>query len=116
MFYERYSELCKSIGKTTGTVAQELGVSKSASSAWKTMKRTPSAETVKKIADYFGVTTDYLLGTSDIQKDEADEMAYMLEEIRKNPELRTMFSITRNATPEQLRQYINVIKAIRGDD
>ena len=59
------------------------------------------------------------MGTDDTdsqERYEQQEVADMLDEIRKNPELRTMFSITRNATPEQLRQYINVIKAIRGED
>ena len=37
-------------------------------------------------------------------------------EIRRNPELRTMFSVAKNATPDEIRQYINVIKAIRGEE
>lgn len=45
-----------------------------------------------------------------------DELNEMLEDVRRNPELRAMFSITKKATPEQVRQYIKVIKALRGGD
>ena len=35
---------------------------------WETGKREPDFETTKRIADYFGVSVDYLLGREDTQK------------------------------------------------
>lgn len=70
------------------------------------------------VAEYFGVTVDYLLGNEVNDKlavAEDNELAEILEDIRRNPDLRAMFSLTKNATPEQVRQYIDVIKAIRGE-
>ena len=39
-----------------------LNVTKVAISNWESGKKTPDQETLTKIADYFDVTTDYLLG------------------------------------------------------
>lgn len=62
MFYDVYLALCKKIDKKPSTVAFELGINKSNVSNWKNNGYTPRGEALNKIADYFGVTTDYLLG------------------------------------------------------
>lgn len=103
---ERMSDLCRSIGIRSGVMSDlKMGRSKSLSSA-----------TLSKIAGHFGVSVDYLLGVSGKGTEEDNELAELLEEIRRNPDLRTMFSLTKNATPEEVRQYIKVIKAIRGEE
>ena len=61
IFFERYSELCYSVNETPNSVAKELGVSSGSVTAWKNGTE-PRPKTLSKIADYFGVTTDYLLG------------------------------------------------------
>lgn len=76
----------------------------------------PGADKLQTLAGYFGVSTDYLMGSDDTDTAENDEMAELLEEIRKNPELRTLFSISKRATPEEVRQYIRLIKALRGEE
>lgn len=116
---EKLKMLMENKGITNYRLAKEIGCSPTTVGYWLQGKSAPTAESIQAIAGYFGVSTDYLMGTDDTDTEERyekQEVADMLEEIRKKPELRTMFSITRNATPEQLRQYINVIKAIRGDD
>ena len=61
MFFERYSALCKEHDETPNSVAKKIGASSGSVTAWK--KGTdPRNATLAKIADFFGVTTDYLLG------------------------------------------------------
>ncbi len=61
MFFERYSALCKEHDETPNSVAKKIGASSGSVTAWK--KGTdPRNATLAKIADYFGVSTDYLLG------------------------------------------------------
>lgn len=118
-FNEKLELLMKRKGITNYRLAKEIGCSAASVGYWLSGSKNPTAESIQAIAGYFGVSTDYLMSTDDTNSQEQyeqQEVADMLDEIRKNPELRTMFSITRNATPEQLRQYINVIKAIRGED
>ena len=43
-------------------LAMELGVSQSVVSAWENGSKLPSFKNTVKIAEYFGVSTDYLLG------------------------------------------------------
>lgn len=61
MFWERYLALCNSVNKGPSVVAVELGFSNAASTGWKN-GAVPRASGLKKIADYFGVSVEYLLG------------------------------------------------------
>lgn len=46
-------------------LGQALGVTKQAASRWETGERLPSIEYIESIADYFGVSIDYLVGRTD---------------------------------------------------
>ncbi len=48
-------------------IARILGVSIAAVGFYENEKRDMSPDTIIKLAEYFGVTTDYLLGKSDIR-------------------------------------------------
>lgn len=61
MFYDKYRQLCKSVGKSPSAVAIELGISKGAVSTWKNLGRTPQVAQLQKVADYFHITVDQLL-------------------------------------------------------
>lgn len=64
MFFERVTELCQRKGISLSTAAREIGLSNSAITYWK-RGAVPKASTVQKLADYFGVTVDYLLGNTE---------------------------------------------------
>lgn len=49
-------------------LAQRLGVSQSAIANWEGGSREPNHETTRRIADFFEVTVDYLIGRSDNPK------------------------------------------------
>lgn len=70
-FWERYVRLCMEKGKSPNGVAKELGLSSGSVTAWKNGK-TPHSTTLHKIADYFGVTVNYLLGKTE-QKEKLPE-------------------------------------------
>lgn len=63
MLFERVKNLAKKRNKNLKQVAEEIGLSENAFYKWK--NQSPKAETLQKVADYFGVTTDYLLGRTD---------------------------------------------------
>ena len=63
MFFDIYCELCEAKGVSCKKAAVEIGLSNSITTKWKKTGATPSGDTLSKIADYFGVTTDFLLGT-----------------------------------------------------
>lgn len=61
-FYDRFESLCKDFGVTPTEVARENGITQQAVSLWKKRGSTPSATTVQKLAHYFDVSIEYLLG------------------------------------------------------
>ncbi|MBL1223709.1 helix-turn-helix domain-containing protein [Enterococcus sp. BWR-S5] len=65
--FERVSELAKKQHIGLKELAGEIGLSESAIYHWRTSS--PKAETLQKVAEYFGVTTDYLLGR-EVEKEE----------------------------------------------
>ncbi|MCI8811070.1 MAG: helix-turn-helix transcriptional regulator [Oscillibacter sp.] len=62
-FYEIYRHLCKRAGKSDNAVAAEIGLSNSTVTTWR-QGALPRRPTLKKVADYFGVTDEYLMGTT----------------------------------------------------
>jgi len=60
-FWETYQKLCLDSGKRPNPVGKELGISTGSIAQWKNGS-IPSGETLIKIADYFNVSIDYLLG------------------------------------------------------
>lgn len=52
-------------GITQAAMAKQLGISRSTIGMYETGAREPDFETLQKIADYFNVDTDYLLGRTD---------------------------------------------------
>lgn len=59
--YEVFEQLLQKNGVTPYKVAKEAGVTQTALSNWKSGRSTPTTKTLQKIADYFGVTIDYLM-------------------------------------------------------
>lgn len=72
MFWTRYVELCSSVNKSPHKVATSIGVTSGSVTGWKN-GGIPRETTLKKIADYFGVTVEYLKGETDIKNPTADD-------------------------------------------
>ena len=64
MFYDRLVELCKNENKKITPVIRELGLSTGGIARWRNGS-IPDGNTLYKIADYFNVSVDYLLGKTD---------------------------------------------------
>ena len=62
MFYDRFKQLCDRKGVSCNKAALEIGLSNATPTKWKKTGAKPVGETLDKIAEYFGVSTDYLLG------------------------------------------------------
>ena len=62
MINERIKQLRQGKGMTQVDLANELGVSKQCVSNWENDYIQPSIEMLIKLAEYFKVSTDYLLG------------------------------------------------------
>lgn len=62
MFSERLKQLRRKRGITQIQFAQDFNISKGTIGMWETGRREPDFETATRIADYFHVSMDHLLG------------------------------------------------------
>lgn len=69
--YEIFEQLLQKYGVTSYKVSKDTGVTQTSLSNWKSGRSTPNIKTLQKIADYFGVTIEYLTtGKDEIEKKE----------------------------------------------
>ena len=85
MFSERLKELRKARGVTQEQVADRLGVKKPSISNWENDNIMPSVDMLIKIADYFQVSTDFLLGRENSIED------YLIDASGLTPKIREQF-------------------------
>ena len=69
MFFIRFKALCQEQGISVYKACTDIGLNRSAVAKWKN-GGSPNGTTAAKLADYFGVTTDYLLGQNDLRDPE----------------------------------------------
>ena len=121
MGYEIFDELCKKRGVKAAEVARQTGVSTSTISAWKQGQYTPKADKLQKIADYFGVSVEYLAtGESPTGYYYNEDAMQIAQEIYQNKDLHMLFDMTRDASADELRDFARMIEIMqkreRGDD
>lgn len=66
-FSERLVELRNARGLSQDSVAVEIGICKNSIYYYENNKRVPDANTIIKLAQFYNVSSDYLLGISDIK-------------------------------------------------
>ena len=64
-FAERIKSLRQEKGVGQNKLAEDLKLSNASISYWETCKQIPSAEVIFKMAKYFEVSADYILGITD---------------------------------------------------
>lgn len=74
IMYEIFEQLLQKYGVTAYKVSKETGITQSTLSDWKRGRSTPKTENMKKIADYFGVTVEYLMTGKNVPKQKAPEL------------------------------------------
>lgn len=66
-FWNRFESLCQKNGEKPTPLVKKLGIPAGSVTSWKNGS-VPHHGTLLKIADYFGVTVDYLLGNEEKEK------------------------------------------------
>lgn len=113
MFSERLKFLRKQNKVTQEILADKVGVERSSIGKYETSNVVPSTEVLIKIAEYFDVSTDYLLGRDENQHVNDDEALEYLDELHKRPEMKTLFDVSRKATKKDVEAAVAVIEALK---
>ena len=86
------SVLLKKQNKTQKELCEYLGLSKQTFTEWKAGRTNSYMKYLPEIGDYFNVSTDYLLGKTDIKKEQTTELQSDNEDINKLIEIGTKLS------------------------
>lgn len=113
--FEKIKELADKRGISINSLEEQLGFSRNTIYNIKTKK--PNAERVAAIADYFNVSTDYLLGRTDNPRIAPNEVAgYTTEDLRKMAKNAKTFD-GRPLTDEDVDAITNIIEIyLKGRD
>lgn len=87
MFAKRLKELRSKKGILQKDVAKYLGITTSAYGYYEQSKRAPDPETLEKLADFFKVSVDYLLGRTDDPSPPSKDEPKDLEDILKQSDV-----------------------------
>lgn len=111
---QRLKELRLLLGWNMKKAAQELGIPYTTYIGYEKGEREPNSETLIKLADFYGVTIDYLIGKDDTPAhDDSDEMADVLQILRDREDLRALLQVSANNTPEQVRRLTKLIESMK---
>lgn len=117
MYYEIFEKLCTLNEVRPGTVSKATGISTATLTSWKQGKYTPKQDKLQKIADYFGVSLDYLMTGEEPENGERyylnDETSAMAQQLFENKELRVLFDTAKDATPEDLQTVHSMLLALK---
>lgn len=95
-----------------------MGIGRATISYWR-KGNTPKSDILDKIAEYFGVSVDYLLGKTNEKIPLADddaELSEILYELKNREDMKMLFSISKGCTKEEIMQAVKIIEALRKKD
>lgn len=75
---ERIRQLCDKKGITFAELGRAVGIGNGVIARWKT--RSPNADSFMRVANYFQVSTDYLLGLTD-ERNRADFFTAIMDDL-----------------------------------
>ncbi len=115
---ERIKELCRIKGISVNKLEEELGFAKGYIS--KLGNSNPNSQKLRQLADYFGVSMDYL--TTGEEKTEPeypyylnDDAKEMAEFIFKNPEYKVLFDASRKVSKEDIATVMTIMDKFKKD-
>jgi transcriptional regulator with XRE-family HTH domain len=108
LFGERLRVLREEKNMSQEELAEAFGLGKAAISGYERGKRTPSFDLLVGLADYFQVSTDYLLGRTDDRTPPED-----MERVRENT--RKLHDILTSLDPQEQEKFFTILEvAVNG--
>lgn len=117
---ERIKKLCKDNGISLNKLEDTLGFGKGYLS--KLNSSSPNVSNIKKIADYFGVSVDWIMARKETEPGYYlnEETAKLAQEMFEDEDMRSLFDMKRNMPPERFKAHMefmkNLYKQEKGED
>lgn len=110
MFSKRLTDLRESKNLLQKDIAAIFNVEQATVSNWEKGKRIPDSETLVKLARFFDVSVDYLLGFDDSKKNKVDELLEK-EALKKALQRNGFMDNNKDLTDEELDKLMKFIIA-----
>lgn len=112
----RLRDLRRENNLTGEQLASALNMKQSAISKWENGLQEPSKENLKKLAAYFHVSSDYLLGLTDEREPykkplKFEEALKILENTKRNDDIFTITDNIKNLSDEQLHTIATIVES-----
>ena len=122
--YEVYAKVRDSMGLTDYRVSKETGINPATFSEWKKGKYRPKTEKIKQLADFLGVSVEYITTGKDQPKESTsgekyyfdDESAAYADFLHKNPDYKVLFDASRKVKPEDIEFVRQMIERTTNHD
>lgn len=118
---QRLYDSIKRKGYSYGELAKLTGIPKSAIQRYATGE-TPKIpmDRLQLMAEALGVSAQYLMGWDEEEPKEDlvngdPELTEILQRAKDDPNIRMLFSVTKNATPEDIEMAIKIIQRFKGE-
>ncbi|MDO4982745.1 MAG: helix-turn-helix transcriptional regulator [Eubacteriales bacterium] len=111
-FSDKLVALRKERGMSQQVLADKTGLSRSAIGMYETGKREPDIATLELFAKLFNVDMNTLTTGVSVGDSELNEL---LETLRSREDMRMLFKLAKDATPEDVRSAVKIIEALRND-
>ena len=120
--YEKFSKLLQDYGVTAYRVSKATGIAQSVFSEWKRGKSQPKLDKLQKIADFFNVPVTYFTEDDNIMVEAHNEPIYVddetreiIDQLRTRPEMKVLFSVSKNASKEDVELAVSMIQKFKKD-
>lgn len=120
---DRIKKLCEEKKISIMQLELELGFSNGSISKWK--KSSPKVSNLEKVAQYFSVSIDFLLGKSTTKMHLSQsptgyytdpEIAQIAEELRTDPDRRILFDASKNLNKDDIDTVLKIIDGLKARD
>lgn len=114
--YEIFEQLLQKYNVTAYKVGKETGIPGSTFSAWKAGISKPKPDKLKKIADYFGVSVDYLMGNeanNNVKADFTEEELNRLQVMKLNDKIKILFDEAQELQPSDIDFVLEMVRKMK---
>lgn len=113
--YEIYARLRDEKGLNDYRVSKAVGISAASLSEWKRGKSKPKTDKLQKLADFFGVSIEYLMGAqAERIGSRSDAAAPPIKEyIVRSEEMELLIEEAERHSPDNLRLIVEMMKKMK---
>lgn len=117
--YEIFLKLLEEKGVSAYKVGKATGIAGSTFTDWKTGRSAPKQDKLQKIADYFGVTLDYLMTGEEQNSPYSDDMADLFVEISRSNDvnrIKRLLSYYMNLNEREKDSVDSIVESLSNKD